>query len=111
MFYYYGAKKQLAKSYPAPIGTLIVEPFGGSAAYACHHLRMNGDLTAIVLEKDHRVVALWHRLLSMSPDDIRDYPTPRDRFTEGARATQMGVARNQSTTAKFRHFVMRGRGR
>jgi hypothetical protein len=76
MFYYYGAKKQLAQRYPNPAGSLIVEPFGGSAAYACYHLRRDENLTAVVIEKDSRVVDLWKKLLGMTPDEIRKYPTP-----------------------------------
>lgn len=34
MFYYYGRKKQLAKLYPKPNYSVIIEPFAGSAAYS-----------------------------------------------------------------------------
>jgi len=87
MFYYYGAKKQLAKWYPSPIGNVIVEPFGGSAAYACFHLQRNKDLTAIIIEKDARVISLWQKLLAMTPDEIREYPTPE----EGCKVTDYFV--------------------
>ena len=35
MFYYYGGKRALAKYYPMPKHSLIIEPFAGSAQYSC----------------------------------------------------------------------------
>jgi len=37
LFSYYGGKSKVARLYPPPRFPLIVEPFGGSAAYAYHH--------------------------------------------------------------------------
>ena len=47
MFYYYGAKNQLAKHYQPPAHNLIIEPFGGSGAYSIYHLSQT-----IVCEKE-----------------------------------------------------------
>ena len=76
LFYYYGTKKALVKHYPSPIGFRIIEPFGGAAAYSVHHLMRDVRFSAVVYEKDPRVVALWTRLLGMSPEEIRAIPCP-----------------------------------
>lgn len=77
MFYYYGAKNQLRWHYPAPQHNLIIEPFAGSAAYSCHHLFLNRNLTALLIEKDNRVVKLWKQILSMRLNDLKNYPVPK----------------------------------
>jgi hypothetical protein len=51
-----------------------VEPFAGSAAYAVHH-RLDVDRVVLV-ERDERVVALWHRLLASSVDELLAMQTP-----------------------------------
>ena len=80
MFYYYGGKRRLAGFYPRPRHDVIVEPFGGSAAYALYHLdpaRTAAPVKrAIVVEKDPRVCETWERLLAMEPDELRSYPIP-----------------------------------
>ena len=74
MFYYYGAKARLAPKYPPPDHPIIVEPFAGAAGYSMHHLR---DVSRVFLvEKDPRVVGAWKRLLSLSADEILNYPVP-----------------------------------
>lgn len=80
MFYYYGGKRRLATFYPPPLYDVIVEPFGGSAAYALRHLdpakRARPVERVVVLEKDSRVCETWERLLAMEPGDLDDYPIP-----------------------------------
>ena len=73
MFYYYGAKNQLIKRYPAPVYDTIIQPFAGSASYAQHY---GGGRRVILYELDERVVDLWHWLQGMTADDIRALPTP-----------------------------------
>lgn len=103
MFYYYGAKKTLAGAYPRPLFPLVVEPFGGSASYAVHHLRAGTAERALVLEKDARVVEVWHRLLAMTPEEVRALPIPAagsktSDFLYMTSATSNAVARcNQMT--------------
>jgi site-specific DNA-adenine methylase len=77
MFYYYGAKNQLARHYPAPEYPLIIEPFAGSAAYSCYHLLRNPSLNAILIEKDKVVADLWDCLLHSTPEDILNWPAPK----------------------------------
>lgn len=77
MFYYYGAKNQLAKHYQPPSYNLIIEPFGGSGAYSIYHLRHNDTLKIIINEKNPRVYNVWKLLLSSTEQDIVNYPTPK----------------------------------
>lgn len=77
MFYYYGAKNQLAKYYPYPEHNLIIEPFAGSAAYSCFHLLKNKELKCLLIDKDEKVAECWNFLLNCSEKDIINYPTPK----------------------------------
>jgi len=76
MFYYYGAKHRLAKRYPEPAYSVIVEPFAGAAGYSMFWLERDKSARAILVEKDPRVAATWTRLLQMSPDEIATIPIP-----------------------------------
>jgi len=86
VFYYYGGKTRSAGRYPAPLHTLIVEPFAGSAGYGIHHLRRDPSLHLLLVEKDPEIAALWRRILLMTPEEIEEWPIPavgedtRDRF-------------------------------
>lgn len=53
MFYYYGRKKQIAKYYPSPNYSVIVEPFAGSAAYSLYENNWKKDV--ILIEKDEKL--------------------------------------------------------
>ena len=66
-FPYFGRKATLAPLYPAPMYPLVIEPFAGSLAYTLHHRPER----SVGIERDERVVALWHRLASMT-----EVPTP-----------------------------------
>lgn len=81
MFKYFGSKQRIAHRYPAPVHDRIVEPFAGAGAYAVHHRRVP---EVLLIEKDRKIVDLWHRLLSMDAADILrlERPTPGDRSTE-----------------------------
>lgn len=74
MFYYYGAKMALAPHYSRPRYRTIVEPFAGSAAYAVRCLIEGTADRAILRDTDPRVVAMWTRLLTMSPADVLALP-------------------------------------
>lgn len=74
MFYYYGAKNQLIKRYPAPVYDTIIQPFAGSASYAQHYATKNHRV--ILYEKDDRIVMLWHTLQKMTAKQIRELPCP-----------------------------------
>lgn len=75
MFYYYGAKRVLAPHYPRPRYRTVVEPFAGSAQYAVRCLMEGSAELAILRDRDPRVVEMWERLLSMTPDEVRGLPS------------------------------------
>ena len=72
MFYYYGRKKKLGHLYPTATHDVIVEPFAGSAAYACRP--EHRDREVILVERDPLVAELWRRLLAMSVDEVLSMP-------------------------------------
>jgi hypothetical protein len=73
MFYYYGRKKQIAKYYPLPNYSVIVEPFAGSAAYSLHG--ENWKKEVILVEKDKRVAAIWEWLINeATPEQVNKLP-------------------------------------
>lgn len=88
MFYFYGGKRRLARFYPSPQYSVVVEPFAGSAAYSVRHLQPTRNLPlverVILIEKDPRVCGLWERLLAMEPEDLLGYaiPKPGDRTSD-----------------------------
>lgn len=86
MFKYYGSKHKLAGRYPAPAHGVIIEPFGGSAAYSVFHRKRAKRV--VILEKDERVCELWHRLLKMDAAEIERLPDP----VEGSRSDDVLVA-------------------
>jgi 16S rRNA G966 N2-methylase RsmD len=107
MFYYYGGKARLAGKYPAPRHPLIIEPFAGAAGYSMHHLRRGNAERAILVEKDPRVVALWRRLLALSPAEVLAIPIPEvgtvtDDFLYMTTATSNGVAGSRRMTVTSR---------
>lgn len=73
MFYYYGRKKQIAKYYPSPNYSVIVEPFAGSAAYSLYG--DNWKKEVILVEKDRRVASIWEWLINeATPELIKKLP-------------------------------------
>jgi site-specific DNA-adenine methylase len=70
MFSYYGSKSKLVNLYPIPIYNRIVEPFAGSARYALKYF----DRDVIIVEKFHKVFAVWEYLQNASENDILSLP-------------------------------------
>ena len=69
-FGYYGGKHIAAKSFPKPIHKQIVEPFAGSAGYACqysHHEVLLNDLDPII-------AGIWDYLIHAKEAEIRSLP-------------------------------------
>lgn len=62
MFYYYGRKKQIAKYYPLPNYSVIIEPFAGSASYSLYGSNWKNEI--ILIEKDEKIVDIWKWLIS-----------------------------------------------
>jgi len=77
MFYYYGGKVRLASKYPEPNYDRIIEPFAGAAGYSMYWLSKKKNLKTTLIEKDSRVVELWHRLLAMSSQEILSISMPK----------------------------------
>lgn len=77
MFYFFGAKNLLARHYQPPMHEVIVEPFAGSAAYSCYHLKRHRDMRAVIIDRNDNVAAAWDYLKHCSARDIRKYPTPQ----------------------------------
>lgn len=75
MFSYYGSKSKIVHLYPKPKHSLIIEPFAGSARYALRYF----DRDVILVDKFHKVIAIWNYLKLASerdilslPDDVKD---------------------------------------
>jgi site-specific DNA-adenine methylase len=115
MFYYYGGKRRLARVYPRPEHSVVIEPFAGSAAYSVIHLLpVKGVRTierVILVEKDPRVCEIWDRLLGMSADELLNYPIPAagertDDFLLMTSACSNRIARTEEMTVTKRMPVV-----
>ena len=69
-FSFYGAKYNLAPYYPNPENNLIIEPFAGSAAYACLHYERQVKLYDV----DDNICRLWAYLIRASKEEILSLP-------------------------------------
>ncbi len=72
MFYYFGRKSRIAPKYPRPLFETVIEPFAGSAAYTLHWKPHK----ALLLDKDQRVIDLWHRLIAMGKEGLEAAEPP-----------------------------------
>lgn len=72
MFYYFGRKGRIARHYPKPLYETVVEPFAGSGAYSLYW----APHKALLIDRDQRVVDLWHRLIAMGKDGIASAKAP-----------------------------------
>jgi hypothetical protein len=98
MFYYYGRKGRIAKSYPAPIHPIVIEPFAGSMGYTLHH---RPDY-AIGIEADEQTAGLWHRLARMTREEIEALPLPIEGERCYDRYWLMALASNSSLQTSYR---------
>lgn len=69
-FSYYGSKWRMAPLYPRPVYDRIIEPFAGSAAYACAY----ANREVLLFDKDPVIVGLWKYLINADPRRIRELP-------------------------------------
>lgn len=77
MFNYYGGKATLAKFYQRPRYKKIIEPFAGSAAYSVYHLQRDKSLTALLIDKNPKVVAAWDWLRGQTRESLLAMPCPK----------------------------------
>lgn len=66
-FAYFGAKHGLARYYPPPAYSRIVEPFAGSAGYAVYWATPEHEV--FLYDRDPLVIEQWRRLQSISVND------------------------------------------
>ncbi len=73
-FSYYGSKWSIVPRYPGPRSPsdLVVEPFAGSASYACRHYQNK----ILLVDANPVVAGLWQYLVRVSSREILDLPAP-----------------------------------
>lgn len=65
---YYGGKHMHAARYPEPLhGLPILEPFAGSAGYAC---RWGAGREVVLVDASPTIAGIWRWLISATPDDV-----------------------------------------
>lgn len=69
-FSYFGAKWRVAAKYPPPAYETIVEPFAGSAGYACRH----PGRRVLLVEKNPQIAGIWSYLIGASEREILSLP-------------------------------------
>lgn len=70
MFPYYGSKWNIARHYPGPTTSLVVEPFAGGAGYASFY----GAKQVLLIDKDPIIAGLWSYLIKTTPAEIMALP-------------------------------------
>lgn len=100
-FRYFGGKKALARHYPAPLHDTIVEPFAGSAGYSLWHA--TPTTSVLLIERDRRVVDLWHWLQWVTPEEVMSIECP----PLGSRCTNplINLAAASENTMRSRRFA------
>lgn len=73
-FHYFGSKYSLVPYYPKPANGLIIEPFAGSACYACAY----PDRRVLLYDLNPIICAVWDYLIKASRQDILDLPIEID---------------------------------
>jgi len=76
-FHFYGAKFRAAKTYPAPLHDLIVEPFAGAAGYSCRY----PNHRVVLFDKDPVLVGVWKYLIRATSREILALPDLDDGQT------------------------------
>jgi hypothetical protein len=95
-FKWFGSKWTAAKTnrYPKPLeGLPVVEPYAGSAGYACAH----HEAPVVLFDADPNVTELWRWLIAASRDDILDIPLNLPPKTD---IRGLGLSRGQALLLK-----------
>jgi hypothetical protein len=69
-FSFFGSKSALSRYYPPPIHQTIIEPFAGSAGYACRY----PDRDVVLVDADPVIVSVWRYLIEATRSDILALP-------------------------------------
>lgn len=70
LFRYFGSKWKVSGKTPAPKYPLVIEPFAGSAGYSTRY----EPTSALLVDLNPRVVAIWKYLIAASPEQILALP-------------------------------------
>ncbi|HEX8693428.1 MAG TPA: hypothetical protein VF746_13470 [Longimicrobium sp.] len=73
-FSYYGSKHRIADHYPTPQTRRIVEPFAGSAAYACRWFRLD----VLLIDANPKVAGVWDYLIRARSSEVLALPLLAD---------------------------------
>ena len=69
-FPFYGSKWNIARHYPPPQKSLVIEPFAGSAAYSVFY-----DCSCVrLVDVDPIIVGVWDYLIHVTPSEILSLP-------------------------------------
>lgn len=69
-FTFYGGKWRVAKRYPPPDKSIIVEPFAGSAGYSLRY----PDKQVVLVDSDPVIAGVWKYIISAKESEIRRLP-------------------------------------
>lgn len=69
-FPYYGSKWNIAKHYPKPSHSLVIEPFAGAAGYSTFHACPN----VLLIDKDPIIAGTWSYLIGSTAAEIMALP-------------------------------------
>ena len=69
-FPYYGSKWNMARYYPAPVHSLVIEPFAGSAGYATFY----GCPRVNLIDADPIIAGIWRYLIKATEREILRLP-------------------------------------
>lgn len=70
MFSYFGSKSKFIDYYPPPVHNTVIEPFAGSARYACRYF----DRDVWINDLDPRIYGIWKWIQNATRDDVRNLP-------------------------------------
>ena len=88
MFNYYGSKSKITDLYPPPEFDEIIEPFAGSARYACHYHTHD----VLLVEINPIIAQIWRFLINdATPEGIIGLPDPSegDRISSYTQLSQV----------------------
>lgn len=82
-FSYFGSKHAIAHLYPTPKYGRIIEPFAGSAGYACLH---SAERHVKLFDIDDNIISAWKYLIETDSKDVFRLPVDYKLVPQEARA-------------------------